>query len=303
MIRVCPNCSNNLEDYESHFCHSCGQKLDESIVRIESFFIVNRKAFHPKQVNRERIHIDKKTLLVGVMVISILGGTVIGFMVLRTVVKNIGKKTQVAQIQEKKVVETVNTLNAGFEYTQDSFGVDNILVYIPENVDFYLEGFSLEALLKERIKLEESVVLEVINYTSDHFAVFGRYNEDSWKITLVLLVTDIVEFEKLILEYQSEEWSFHKVGEVYILTSTPEVVSEIENSSRGIAKNITHNPKYSSYKNILPKEGQYVFMNFSDNDEKVFNMVKSYQLDDSLNTLLGEVERLEYNKFVVKKYE
>lgn len=335
--RICPNCNNELKDHESYFCSACGTKLEDHLVRHTSTFQPRRKKFVPAK--RDPIKLNFKfnhnvkvalLILVGFVVLSGLAMFLTNF-----VEKN--QKVVNVNTQSTRKADYSNTLDLSLPQSNIVFGSQEITKYIPENVDFYVEGNDFETFYKEFYAntSSDSYFREVFEVSlNDRFALFGRKVKSEWKFAIVAELSEeeldflvskkkveaqisedgtsdeleILEEEDVAESTESEvsndeELMLEVIDEVAVITNYDEFLLDIDQSATGYVKNVTHNQKFSSFSAFLPPDGQLIFMNFTQGFNDLFDLMLSFNPAEDVVKMLEQVSLGQYDKFVIRNNE
>ncbi len=90
MKRICPSCNTPLEDNNSHFCLSCGHKLDDSLIMVNDTFSTRVLEFVPqtsgkkqkKPKKEKKIKVSNKALnkqlTIGFVAVVLIGILAVG---------------------------------------------------------------------------------------------------------------------------------------------------------------------------------------------------------------------------------
>ena len=143
MKRICPDCNKLLEDNNSYFCLSCGNKLEESLIKADdSFktkiieFVIQDPKKKPKKKKEKKIKVKNKDLtrqlMIGFVTVLTIGLLAVGVIFLTRqdfIKKDNPEEVQIQQTQPK--VEKPNSIDLDFPQSNINLANENIIKYIP----------------------------------------------------------------------------------------------------------------------------------------------------------------------------
>ena len=332
MNRVCPNCNNNLSKIEHYFCLSCGHKLEDSLIvsggefvrKVHQFMVdesdrvslikkvlkkpKKKKVRKKRQKNEVKVQMPglRKQLKISFIAVVLIGGLAVGVIYLTKNPPNISiepKPVEAPQeIQETKP-ENLNVIDLGLDQPSIDLGNDNIIKYIPYETDFYIIGSdaidSTNRYFGETA--QDEVLSQVGEYVEGRFVIIGsKEGSSDWTLTSILYLKD-KEVENLTFEDVTvEDWFIQKVDDVLVVTNTEEMIQNVTDSSKGLARNIAQNPRTRIDNVEVPDTGQMIFVNVNKEIDPASALMSIFPPTQEAEDLLKEVAEKNLNKFVIR---
>lgn len=310
MNRVCPNCSKPLKESDLYFCLSCGQKLDEGLIKGKHPFTPKIIAFTPtekgegrKFINLTSIKLHKK-LIVGLFFIVLAAGVSVWAIFLTlSRAKRVQELTASPQIEE--VVEITSFPNSkDLDLPQQNINLadDDYTKYIPYGNYVYVLGADVFDYYTRFFGLitEDSLLSGLHDYVEGKFIVIGSKEEGRWYMTAILYLQDDKSADEDFVWVSKEGWSVGKVGDVLVLSEKRDIVEAVSESSLGNAKNISHHPQYRTSQTQIPEEGQLLYVDLSNQDNTLRELIEVYSPVRSLVDKIKDIYSGDPDKFVIR---
>ncbi len=331
MKRICPKCENVLKDHECYFCHNCGEKLDDHLIK-RSVTFIPKTTYLSSEKSTPKVSLNFKNLNKNVqlalgIIISLFILSTLAFFITRYISK---PEKDASTFQNATGMQRVyvNSVDIGYSNENIVFGSNDITKYVPVNVDFYIEGVNLNEFIEvltgkgELSYFKDNFGIE----STSRFALFGKNYDDAWRYAIVLdstpeQIEDIIrnkavqkiledpdikestDSQNIEVRLNGDLLTLEIIGSKLIITNYTPFIQEIIQSSTGIAKNVTHNPKYSSYSAFLPQSGQLIVMNFLEDFDSLYDLLKTFNIPQETDKILAPVIEKKYVKFVIRKNE
>jgi len=297
MTRVCPNCKKQLKESDVYFCTNCGEEITENVSTQGTSYTIKVTKFSSNAST-----FNFRPILI--IVISLAG--VIGvFMLIKVGVrllptKRINFQQQVTQTTDESTPATwfiKSKINAITHKFEDK----SLITFVPSEVDFYLESSDFKAFYQAfTSEFDRDPFIDVlINDVESVFIVAGRQVESAWELGLFLKVFNQDKILENLNDLGNENWRVVLVRDTILISNSDKFIEDVVNSSNGIAKNITHNPKYVTKKSQLVDKGQLIFISLDDDPVPAFNLLNYYNASDTLLSIAEQAKKLEYDKFVL----
>ncbi len=289
MSRICPSCKSLLGYYDVYFCSSCGNPLPNELVKTD------RKFTRAIKINREEkasvvSSIDWKKLkpLMSFFVITVFIGTLaflgIKLMNSSTIFKAFLSTAPMVAVNTPAAAipsSTANTISVETDFNDGDFDHDDLRVYVPGNVDLYVEGNDLD-------KFANSLVAADLALDSK-FLTFYEKNKTQFKPSFIMFV------KKLDNGYAYGFVVETSSPQPVVITNDLTISSSISDVSKGIEKSIKYNPIYAAAKSATPKAGQFFIVVTSKNGRAfLYNLIEQKIPVDLLRIL---------NKFLDSKLD
>lgn len=309
MNRYCPNCKKQLYAHSHYFCSNCGYVLSDDLIRPNIPLRIKKTKINVSDDTGKpsfnfKFKINRNTKITFVLLILIIILFFVSMFVIHLLEKRFNRDTAfLTQNIQPEEQNFTNTLDLNLTSNNYTFGSSNLHTYVPLDVDFYLESSDISLFIRSLLKenYENSVYLELLNNLSNEFAVYGKKVEDSWILTLVLKVNDLSNATQAISSINLNGWEYQFINEALVITNTPEEFAKITQSSKKIIKNVSHSTKYSSYKALLPKDGQLLFMSFMDKERDYFEPFSLFSFNTYINEIVNSLRNSGYEMLVLRK--
>jgi hypothetical protein len=312
-----------------YFCQNCGHKLEDELIADNAVFHIKQNKLETikgsffSTLHFKQIHLSKR-LLFAFILLFVVGASSLGgiyYLKMKTMEKELAQQeTEVSAPQEPEI-EYQDSFDLSLAQPNMAFGKEELTDYVPFEADFYLAGSNLSSSLKLLWgeDAQNDIIETLSDYIKESFVIFGQKvaseDESTWQTALVLYLSqdELPEeiAERLFTTDESEEMAttseenstflVKRVENAVVVTQYEPFFELIEESAKGTAKNVTHKPKYSSYKQTLAPDGQFVFMNFTNDPNSVIALFESYGPSAEAKDALGEILSGEYSKFVIRR--
>ncbi|MFC1756131.1 hypothetical protein ACFLZK_01945 [Patescibacteria group bacterium] len=321
MKRICPECNKPLENHSHYFCASCGKKLEESLVRPSNVFKTRVLEFvsedskkktkkkKGKKKKEKKIKVVNKALnrqlaigFVSVVVIGILAVGVI-FLTRRDFKNKDNNSSQVTEEQvQEKPVEKPNSADLNLPQGNMNLANPNIIKYIPYDTDFYIIGSDLSYFHGKYfgVTATDDILPYISEYMEGRFITMGQKDGSDWMLTSVIYLKDKKVVDLTFEEIVVEGWFIQKVDDVLVVTNTEEMIQNVTDSSKGLARNIAQNPKTRVDSAQLPKEGQIIFVDINSEINALEELFYIFEPDVAALETLKDVVDLNPSKFVIR---
>jgi len=314
MKRICPDCNKPLEDNNSYFCLSCGNKLEESLIKTDdSFktkiieFVIEDPKKKPKKKKEKKIKVKNKNLnrqlMIGFVTVLTIGLLAVGVIFLTRqdfTKKDKPEEVQIQQTQPK--VEKPNSIDLDFPQSNINLANENIIKYIPYETDFYIIGSDvLDFHVRYFGTDTPSEILPAITpYVEGRFITMGNKEGSDWVITSVIYLVDKKVVDMTFGDIEVEGKYIKKVDDVLVVTDKEEMIQEVTDSSKGFARNIAQNPKTRTDGVQVPKDGQLIFVDINSEINVLEEMVSLFQPESGALELLRGIIEQKSTKFVIR---
>lgn len=310
MKRVCPNCNKPIKDSNLYFCLSCGQKLDEDLIKHEHPFKPKIEKFSPSKEN-QGIKLKelpafqfKKKFLIGLFFV-IMAGAVSTAAIMFTVSKaDRTEQPSVATPQEQPVAEisVPNAQDLGLPQENIDLANQDYTKYIPYGNHFYILGADVLDFYSRFFGSisEDSLLYGLDEYIEGKFIVIGGKEEDRWQMTAVLYLKDDESEGETFEDISKDGWYVRKVGDVLVLSESEDMLDAVEESSQGVSRNISHHPKFRTSGEETPEEGQLLFVNLLSDENIIQEMVNIYSPGQPVIESIKDIYAQNPEKFVVR---
>ncbi|OGC46349.1 hypothetical protein A2V49_03575 [candidate division WWE3 bacterium RBG_19FT_COMBO_34_6] len=306
MERSCPRCKKILTRNEFFFCLSCGYKLEDQLVYYPKEFFGTKETvlFVSQEVKTakipKKIKINKKNFLLVLITIIILPTAITLTFSFREFIFKPKAKTISTSITPKR--EYLNTIKVDLGMKSGDFFSDDIEFFVPFDATFYLEGNDFNKIINytDLDNNKESIAAIISSDISGHFIVFGKNVQGTILYAGAFLLRDKDNFNLENLKL-SDEWKKITVDNYLLIAPNQEILDEMLINKAKTQKSIYHNPKFSSMKSLLDKNGQLIFMYFGDQKVDDFMLlVYNYISDTKLTKVIDEIISNKFDKFVLK---
>jgi len=274
MDRTCPKCKSKLSASDCHFCLNCGEKLDDSMVL--------PKGSLPVSSTKEQLKIKVPLYTI----VASLALIVVVAWIANFSFKLAHKPNITAPAVDKNNVSSF-IVDVGLDVPEGILGDSDLLSYVPSDVDFFFEGYSVSNVV-EYFKNVDSDLIDKLN---GHFVGFVRLEERG--LGFAFEPTEDTDINK-------EFWYSKKDGKYLLVTNKKEYLQEMTDAGKKIIKSIEHNSKYASSRVLLPKKGKLMFISLGSNFGNIYQIANDYSPTDSFWSILDQISRHKFDKFVLE---
>jgi len=272
MSRICPKCKAKLGGYDRFFCTSCGEPLSADLVnrdwvfsRIANFATSSKEKNESKSkfnfngvVDRLKIFMNVKSIVAAVF--SVLFIINVFYFVQYRLGKDLFNDQDVAnKITGAPIEYSKNVVEVPLNWEIDTFGIDNIMEFVPFDSDIVIEGNDLTkfgAAYSEIDSAYKNLAMFIDGRTEQHFVFFAKdiNGEYAWSLIYFPLNSDFNISEDLVTKYA---WlKFWKNDPIALVTTQESILSEVSDAKGKTTKNFTQRPIYASTRVTSPKNGK-----------------------------------------------
>lgn len=306
MNRSCPNCKKQLFSDASFFCPFCGVSLQsDNVVHPESFVA---KTTHLAYDDSHEITINLHKIKTVGLIVFVLASVVFLFIGVDFALGVIQARVinQKITVPEKKGDKQAvfNSIDLELSITETPFVTNDIPTYVPVNASFYLESTDLAYWVGTFLAEEpaDHFLFKVAKIAPSKFGVYGIKVDNRWVLALIAFPTDLNAARQLIQDITVEHWTLVLVERALVITNDASQITQIEMAAKQTAKNISHSQKFSSFKSLLPKTGQLLYMNFLEfAPHEVYDLLTEFSASSEMFDMINVIKQLGYEKFVITK--
>ncbi len=289
--RICPKCGFELKNSNSYFCTNCGSKLDPVLIRVPGIEQKITKLGQKSRCYREICikyltsfwknvtkFLPYKYLLAIIASLALVGltYTVVSF-------NSLGRK-------DVNVAKNTSEHVCDGSFACGAFGQDAITNYVPHDTDVYLEGFDFNKFTELFLEVNPTftyILTELSKLGISHFVVFGQISGGSTYWTLLAISTNDPT-ESIMQLFGSSQNNIYlgKIDNIFVLSTKPNVLLDIQLARDRINKNFSLNPKYATAKGKSYATGQAFIITPSNDGKKLLYSFEKRQLPGSLKTML-----------------
>lgn len=321
MKRICPNCNHNLNENEYYFCLSCGHKLEDELIVNAGIFAPKitkfvsepdgKKKRHKlsKKKKKDKIKVRmpglRKQLIIGFSSVVLIGGSAVGIIFLTNNLPKVRKEEEQAvtqQPQTQQEVKELNVIDLSLDQPNINLANENIIKYIPYETDFYIIGSDIVD-SAERIYgqlASDAILSSVEEYVEGRFVVMGNREGSEWVLTTIIYLKDSQVVDLTFENVSAEGWFVQKVDDVLVVTNKEEMIQNVTDSSKGLARNVAQNPKTRTDNIDVPKSGQLIFVNVDKETNILKELVDLFNLEPQTREQLEDIINNKPTKFVIK---
>lgn len=236
-----------------------------------------------------------------------------------------------ANIQQEIVYQ--NTIeDLALDLESGVFGDKDITLYVPYDVDFYFEGFDVYSFLGNYFRNTNEIAKVITENAGYNFAIFGKKFENMWTTALVVFLNEDKLFQNMdfpqnvnivnteedyenlnvdvlldetvdieeIQEFSNTQYYAFQIKDAVIITDHAKYYEDIQDSSKKITRNVSHQQKYASARALLPKKGQLFFVSFNNNFEEILGLYNVFEPVEEYKPVLDKIYNYKYDKFVIR---
>jgi len=304
MTRICPACKGTLGTYDNYFCSACGSQLPPELVRVDRFqrrivktqLEVTRfsKILEVVSSPKSKKIAFRSAIAFAAIVFLYLGGKSVWFY---------GQKFW---RQENKTIETKAggvfkpgesakkispyALDAKISYLDGELGLDNIISYIPSDVDLYIEGYDISKFgdsltgFNPNTSLDYKDLFEDIETKIDpHFAFFIKKFADEYSSGFIVIpASGPIQLSKTYGNIKIVD-----LGKALVISEKEELTKEVGDVVKGNTKNLSLN-LYASAKPNVPSRAQFFILPTTRNGKAYLFKLLEEKLPDDLKLVLNK---------------
>ncbi|EKD99546.1 MAG: hypothetical protein ACD_22C00234G0005 [uncultured bacterium] len=314
--RLCPKCKRSLTDQENYFCSSCGESLEQSLIKhplitVKETFVPSRtkaiygfglkvwgfikdNLFHPE--------IDKSLFITLFSIVLIIGVAIVVIPKLKNFLyqSSIATNSPLSDTKNEKKDDNLVVLDIGAR--SGAFYQDNLSAYVPRDSEFYVESgdyvffadYLLEDLEKYKLMVEKSEML-----LNGSFALFGIKIDNNWEGGAILTPKSVAVVEDEVKESSVSEVKLKIIQDKLVIATSEKIFPLVEDAAKGMAPSIEAAPFFASAKAKLPKEGKIIVLFKEVPSKEVISLIIKNIPSDKLKILLEEILKSGYNELIV----
>ncbi len=137
-------------------------------------------------------------------------------------------------------------------------------------------------------------------YVEGRFVTMGKKEGSTWVITSIIYLKDAQVADKTFEDIKVAGKFIKKVDDVLVVTNKEEMIQEVTDASKGLARNIAQNPKTRINGATVPKDGQLIFVDINSDVNALGEMMTNFQPDSETSELLKDIVAQKLTKFVIR---
>lgn len=265
--RICPKCFNTLNSNNHYFCGYCGEILPSSLTIkpvIKNMLIANYDVLSQKNFlgRLQKILVSKIFIAIFLVFVFVIGLVSLFF---------------ITNTEDKKYVNKVipEVKECSGELTCGTFGYDQIVSVVPENVILYAEGFDYPKLAQFLLDYDVtySDLIDDLDYLeSKHISMFVEQIEGKFYYTFVLYSNKEPSGKIMELINNSKKIFVGRIDKYYIVSTRNNVLGDMQKVKEGISKNFGQNNLYAITIN-KNKKAQILIMLINNNGREVIEKI------------------------------
>ncbi len=317
MSRICPNCSTILKDHNFHFCSVCGGKLPLELV-VEPQF--NQRVSSLTHDHGHKFVFDllagKKYLRIILLLIFtvVLGGALwwitTKFSSWLSLAENLrpGSKNAIVVPETSQssstTTEVVGVADLGLTIIPQLFSAEDLSVYVPYDITFYVEGSGLKDLTALFYGQSNIPVymFGLMGFINDRFVFFTQEQNNEIKSALIVELADsydVLLVDSFIKTFDVPHWMLKRIDNHLILSDSQPLIDEISQVAQKTSKNFSQNPKFRSAVGLFPDKGQLRVINVGANKENLHLHLSKYSASPEFIQKAKELLEVKYDKFII----
>jgi len=331
MKRICPNCNKSLSDSEHYFCLSCGHKLGDELINSKNVFgvkihhfmvdakskkkklrsiFIKSKPKKARKKKKEKVKVNmpglKRQLKIGFAAVTLIGVLAVGVIYLTKNPPSFNNEEKAVQTnQQTQPVKVENPNIADLDLNQPNINLanDNIIKYIPYETDFYIIGSDVlgSTQLYFGGTAQDLVLSQVVDYVEGRFVFMGNKDGASdWILTSIIYLKDKEVEDITFDDVKVEGWFIKKVDDVLVITNKEDMIQNVTDSSKGLAKNIAQNPKTRINNIKVPDTGQLSIVTINDEINPIESLMYVFPPTQTAREMLEDIAKKNPTKFVIR---
>lgn len=300
MNRICPNCSITLSNHEYFFCTTCGNALPEEYILRDTSFKVTRTNFTPvaTAVNLDIKKLDLKRYLKPV---SIGFGLLLLFLSPFLANNYLSYQRALSRLNLRptsgdNVQPLYNSVTVPLELGSGPLADEEILSYLPEEVDLYIEVYGFKDLVFFQNTLNNYSFIEDVE---NRVAVVLGYLDSEDALGIVLRIKDSVFSEDELKDQLSENFEYYIKDGYLVLSNNSAFLEDSRESSSGIQKHLGLSSKFKEKRNVLSETGGMLYVNLGSESQSVRDIINYYGIDSQIIELYESILKEEKDNLVV----